>query len=174
MFIYLAGNIWKEEDKNIILKKLSPEPIQFLHSDVCFSTFGRDLLSVHCSDALLVNAKETNDLAVGAEMMWAKMHYIPLITIASKADLHQKPSALVIESLSDEIVEDVKAAAKWLNQFITGDIEEIKGPEYMYEGMRHYLTDQLPKDLPMKKLAESSEVFKERLSHSAYSSNPLF
>ncbi len=98
--IYLAGNIqkghenesliyWTENDLKKIREVLSFVKINFLNPAIRNddlsdqkSTFGRDMLQVYSSDLVLVDARERRGLGVGAEMMWAKMNNIPVVTYA--------------------------------------------------------------------------------------------
>ena len=103
--MYLAGNIeknhekeskvfWSEFDREILRDGLAPIQISFLNpalraddlSDQ-MAVFGRDMAQVFCSDLVLVDARERRGLGVGAEMMWAKMNTLPVITL-SPVDSH--------------------------------------------------------------------------------------
>lgn len=98
--IYLAGSIkkgheradesfWTDADISFLRKDLSAYEVSFLNpafrSDDLSdqrSVFGRDMTQVFCSDVVFVDARNRRGLGVGAEMMWAKFHKIPVITLA--------------------------------------------------------------------------------------------
>jgi hypothetical protein len=96
--IYLAGSIkkghensdafyWTEKDMNLIKQNLREHQVCFLNpafrtDDLTdqFSVFGRDMTQVFSSNFVFVDARDRRGLGVGAEMMWAKLHKIPVIT----------------------------------------------------------------------------------------------
>src|SRR5579872_2699636 len=97
--IYLAGSIqkghetndlyWTRSDLETIEEALSDYNVKFLNpalrSDDLSdqqSVFGRDMLQVYCSDVVFVDARDRRGIGVGAEMMWAKMNQIPVLTLA--------------------------------------------------------------------------------------------
>ena len=88
--LYLAGSIrkghesvdelfWEEEHMNLLRESFGENEVCFLNpaertddlSDQR-SVFGRDMLSVFCSDAVMVDGRGRRGLGVGAEMMWAR------------------------------------------------------------------------------------------------------
>ena len=107
--IYLAGSIkkahetndtfWSTLDISVLEKSLDEFEVSFLNpafrkddlSDPR-SVFGRDMLQVFCSDAVFVDARERRGLGVGAEMMWAKLNRIPVLTWAPKNSHYHKDS----------------------------------------------------------------------------------
>ena len=113
--IYLAGNIkknhenesqifWSEEDRKILRQKLSPTELIFLNpafrtddlSDQK-SVFGRDMMQVFCSDIILVDVRERRGLGVGAEMMWAKINKIPVVTLAPQESHYRKSKVNLLD-----------------------------------------------------------------------------
>ena len=98
LFIYLAGNIkkgkedlhdevWTEEHQRILQKNIPSIKLIFLdpasRSDDLsdqVSVFGRDMFQVFSSNIVFVDARSKRGLGVGAEMMFAKMNHIPVIT----------------------------------------------------------------------------------------------
>lgn len=100
--IYLAGSIkkgheksdesyWTEEDKIFLKKHLNHYEVSFLNpafrtDDLSHqrSVFGRDMLQVFSSNIVFVDARDRRGLGVGAEMMWAKVNAIPVVTWAPK------------------------------------------------------------------------------------------
>src|SRR5882672_8272072 len=98
--IYLAGSIkkgherseetyWTEEDMSLLKMSLAKYEVSFLNpafrtddlSDMK-SVFGRDMLQVFSSNVVFVDARDRRGLGVGAEMMFAKLNRIPVITWA--------------------------------------------------------------------------------------------
>lgn len=190
--IYLAGNIqkghekesgiyWTLEDQQCLAEAMRPHKLTFLNPAVRTddlsdqkSVFGRDMTQVFFADLLLVDARERRGLGVGAEMMWAKMNHIPLLTLAPKNTHYQKKEVTLlgvrvenwvhpfVESLSDAVINDLHEAATWIKTFLEGNVE-IKGPESISEAMLHYQQQQLPRDLPMKALIQSNAALQRRL-----------
>jgi len=183
--IYLAGNIqknhendskvfWTFEDQKTLMNCLSPCKLTFLNpatrtddlSDQK-SVFGRDMTQVFFADVILVDARERRGLGVGAEMMWAKMNRIPVLTLAPKDTHYQKKKMTLlgvdvedwvhpfVESLSDAVIDDLHEAAIWIEKFLKGKTK-VKGPEYISQAMHHYQQSQLPSDIPMKELIQSN------------------
>lgn len=185
--MYLAGNIqkghekesalyWTEEDREAIARGIDPIEVAFLNPAIRTddlsdqkSVFGRDMTQVYCSDFIFVDARERRGLGVGAEMMWAKMNRIPVLTLAGKNTHYRKEEVLLlgvkvedwvhpfVESLSDAIVEDLSEGISWMQDFLAGNIE-IKGPEFIHDAMKHYQKEQLPHDLPMQELVEKGLI----------------
>jgi hypothetical protein len=123
--IYLAGSIkkghertdesfWTDSDMVFLRKALSEYEISFLNpafrSDDLSdqrSVFGRDMTQVFCSDVVFVDARDRRGLGVGAEMMWAKFHKIPIVTLAP-VDSHYNKSKT---TLLDVAVSRIKHAS---------------------------------------------------------------
>ncbi len=190
--IYLAGSIkkgheradesyWTDEDMVFLKNNLVEYEISFLNpafrSDNLSdqrSTFGRDMIQVYSSDVVFVDARDRRGLGVGAEMMWAKIHKIPIITLAPKDSHYNKTEAILlgipvknwihpfVESLSDAIVENLYEGADWIRRFI--DNFEAKGIEYIESAMQYYRDTQLPKDVPMKMLLEKNNKLHKRIT----------
>lgn len=98
--IYLAGTIkkghvvsdllcWTDEHMAQIQENLKDFDVSFLNPALRtddlgdqFSVFGRDMLQVFTSHVVFVDARDRRGLGVGAEMMWAKMNGIPVVTWA--------------------------------------------------------------------------------------------
>jgi hypothetical protein len=188
--IYLAGSIqkgheqnssfWSETDLNVIRKNLSDYEVIFLNpasrSDDLSdqkSVFGRDMLQVYCSDLVFVDARDRRGLGVGAEMMWAKINQIPIITLAPlDTHYHKKETTLLgitvedwihpfVESLSDVVVENLFLGCEWIktNKLTRG---ACKDNNYIIEAMQHYQACQFANDEPMKSLFKCSAIFQER------------
>ncbi len=183
--IYLAGNIqkghekeseifWTHDDQVFLAQAVHPCKLTFLNPAMRTddlsdqkSVFERDMTQVYFADIILVDARERRGLGVGAEMMWAKMNRIPVLTLAPKNTHYQKQEVKLlgvrvqnwvhpfVESLSDVVINDLLDAATWLKQFIRGEVQ-VKGPEFITDAMRHYQKSQLPNDVAMKELIEGN------------------
>jgi len=190
--IYLAGNIkkehekesavfWTQKDQDILRKGLAPNDISFLNPATRMddlsdqkSVFGRDMLQVYCANVVFVDVRERRGLGVGAEMMWAKMNHLPVLSLAPKNSHYRKKEVTLLDkrvenwvhpfvySLSDAIVQDLEEAITWLIAFLLGDIE-IKGPQSINDAMRYYKEMQLKNDSPMSELIEKNQFFKKRI-----------
>ncbi|MBX7067417.1 MAG: hypothetical protein K1X28_09315 [Parachlamydiales bacterium] len=114
--IYLAGTIkkghedahashWTDEDMDLIRTALNRFEVVFLNpafrsddlSDQ-HSVFGRDMLQVFSSHVVFVDARERRGLGVGAEMMWAKLNQIPVVTWAPRDSHYHKSDAIILGS----------------------------------------------------------------------------
>src|SRR5262245_39027064 len=106
--IYLAGSIkkgheksdetyWTDEDMSLIRANLGKFDVSFLNpafrtddlSD-SRSVFGRDMLQVFSSHIVFVDARDRRGLGVGAEMMWAKVNKIPVVTWSPRNSHYRK------------------------------------------------------------------------------------
>lgn len=191
--VYLAGKIqkaheapnetyWTEQDQAIIRQALSPRDVHFLNPAIRSddledqkSVFGRDMAQVFAADAVFVDARDRRGLGVGAEMMWAKVNKIPVVTLAPlETHYHKEETVLLgvpvkswihpfVEGLSDAVVESLEEGARWLAATMDSPNPEIKGPEWMHEAMHYYRETQFTKDEPMQHLAQSSAVIGRRL-----------
>lgn len=189
--MYLAGKIqkghedpkefyWHLDDLETLKKYLHPIVPTFLNpaerSDDLSdqkSVFGRDMLQVFSSDLVLVDARARRGLGVGAEMMWAKMNRMPVISWAPKdTHYHHTNTTLLgasvenwihpfVESLSDRLVENLEEAAEALRAVVSQELA-IKGPECIHQAMEHYKKSNLGIDLPMQELLEECSSVKKR------------
>ncbi|MCI0382639.1 MAG: hypothetical protein L0207_06290 [Chlamydiae bacterium] len=194
--IYLAGNIqkghekeslifWTEEDREIIRRGLTPVVVSFLNPALRTdnlsdqkSVFGRDMMQVFSSDVVFVDARERRGVGVGAEMMWAKMNRIPVLTLSPQNSHYRKNEMTLlgikvknwfhpfVELLSDAIVNDLEEGVMWLKDLLLGKIE-IKGPESIHAAMDYYQKTQLSNDKPMRELIEKNPSLKKKLLKSA-------
>lgn len=200
--IYLAGNIlkghekessvfWTKEDQEIIRSGLDPTEVSFLNpamrgddlSDQK-SVFGRDMTQVYCANVVFVDARERRGLGVGAEMMWAKMHSIPILTLAPENSHYCKKEVNLlgktvknwihpfILALSDVLVKNLEEGIAGLKHLLSGEME-IKGPESIEEAMHCYQEKQLSNDIPMQELLEKNQKLKERM-HGSRTTNFIF
>lgn len=191
--IYLAGSIkkghekagetfWTDEDMLLLKKNLSEFEISFLNpafrSDNLSdqrSVFGRDMTQVFCSDIVFVDARDKRGLGVGAEMMWAKFHKIPVITLAPKDSHYNKSKTTLlgiavqdwvhpfVESLSDIVVENLTEGAIWVRKFMSASAPNAKDIEYIRSAMQYYRDSQLPHDEPMKALLIANQELNKRV-----------
>lgn len=181
--IYLAGSIqkghenskesfWTDEDIDLLKEQLNEYEVAFLNpafrsDDLTdqHSVFGRDMLQVFCSNVVFVDGRDRRGLGVGAEMMWAKVNQIPVITWAPKNSHYRKSQTTIlgvpvhnfvhpfVESLSDKVVENLIEGAEWVRKLIsTPSPLAIKGVEHINSAIKHYKTTQLHKDAPMQQL----------------------
>lgn len=191
--IYLAGSIKKEHEKAdesfwtdadmLSLRKTLPEfEVSFLNpafrSDDLSdqrSVFGRDMTQVFCSDVVFVDARDRRGLGVGAEMMWAKFHKIPIVTLAPLDSHYNKTKTTLldvnvenwvhpfVESLSDAIVENLADGAIWVRKFVSASAPKVKDVEWIRSAMEHYRDSQLPYDEPMKVLITANQKLHNRI-----------
>lgn len=188
--IYLAGSIkkghetdpfyWTDADLAVIKDNLNKFEISFLNpafrtddlSDQ-FSVFGRDMLQVCSSNVVFVDARDRRGLGVGAEMMWAKMHKIPVITLAPRNTHYRRDLTTIlgvsvpnfvhpfVEALSDKIVDNLIEGSEWIATMLSHP-KEIKDIKYIEAAMQHYRDTQLFQDKPMRELLNSSTELLER------------
>jgi len=186
--IYLAGSIQKDHEKNDtfwssehmdrLRSLLNPIELSFLNpafrtddlSD-SYSIFGRDMLQVFSSDLIFVDARDRRGLGVGAEMMWAKLNSLPVLTWSPENTHYNKKKATLlgvavehyvhpfVASLSDKIVSTLEEAAEWLKGF---PYKEVKGREHIEKAMEYYKLTQLQHDTPMLELLRNNEGLKDR------------
>lgn len=134
------------------------------------SVFGRDMTQVFCSHVVFVDARDRRGLGVGAEMMWAKMNKIPVVTWAPKDSHYNKTKAIILGvdvdqfihpfvlGLSDKVVEDLAEGALWIEKVLSDPSIEIKGIEHIQAAMKYYQENQLPIDLPMREILNHDEL----------------
>lgn len=191
--IYLAGSIkkgheradesfWTDADMLFLKKDLSEYEVSFLNpafrSDDLSdqrSVFGRDMTQVFCSDVVFVDARDRRGLGVGAEMMWAKFHKIPIVTLAPIDSHYNKSKTTLlgvavenwvhpfVESLSDAIVENLADGAVWVRKFASVSRPKVKDVEWIRLAMEHYRDSQLPHDEPMKTLISANQKLHRRI-----------
>ncbi len=192
--IYLAGRIkkeherndetfWSDEDLELLRSHLTNYDVSFLNpafrSDDLSdqrSVFGRDMLQVFCSNFVFADVRERRGLGVGAEMMWAKMHRIPVIAWAPRDSHYNKSQTQLlgvsvqnwvhpfVESLSDKIVENISQGAEWIHQVMTNPSIAIKDKGSVEAAMHYYQEKQLHKDLPMQELIAASPHLTDRIN----------
>jgi len=191
--IYLAGKIqkahegtnecyWTEENLESLKSYLAEFEITFLNPAIRTddlsdqrSVFGRDILQVTCSDIVFADIRDRRGIGVGAEMMWAKIHKIPLITWAPRDSHYYKSQTTLLGvpvkdwihpfvfALSDYMAETLKDASEFIYKVITDSSTPIKGIDYIESAMRYYKGAQLQLDEPMKNLLASHEDLASRI-----------
>lgn len=194
--IYLAGTIkkghevsdllcWTDEHMTQIQEGLKDFNVSFLNPALRtddlgdqFSVFGRDMLQVFTSHIVFVDARDRRGLGVGAEMMWAKMNGIPVVTWAPRNSHYCKDQAVILGScvtgfihpfvaaLSDNIAENLVEGAQWIAEMMSNPSTPVKGVEYIRSAMQYYRDTQLDQDRPMQDLLEVSEALKRRMNRS--------
>lgn len=191
--IYLAGSIkkgheksdefyWTDEEMSLLRRALCDYELSFLNpafrtddlSD-SKSVFGRDMVQVFSSHFVFVDARDRRGLGVGAEMMWAKFHRIPLITWAPRNTHYRKDQTTLlgkpveqyvhpfVEGLSDKIVDCLEEGAEWICEVMSHSVK-IKGIEEIGEAMQYYKDEQLHRDLPMIEMIASNKELEERMN----------
>lgn len=191
--IYLAGKIqknhesanefyWSKDDLLSIRRKLVPYNVNFLNPaertddlSVQKSVFGRDMLQVLSADFVFVDARDRRGLGVGAEMMWAKVNKIPLISLAPlNTHYHHEQASLLgisingwihpfVENLSDFLAETITAGADWIKDHIVNPVK-IKDLHDIKEAMIFYKNTQFDRDLPMQKIAKEDHEVRQRIN----------
>jgi hypothetical protein len=191
--IYLAGTIkkdhedpnetyWTEADLALLKGQLSDYEVSFLNPALRTddlsdqrSVFGRDMVQVYCSDVVFVDARDRRGLGVGAEMMWAKVNHIPVVTWAPLDSHYNKSHTSLldvevkdwvhpfVEGLSDKIVSDLIEGAAWIRSTISNPSQAIKHIGFIEEAMEYYKASQFHHDRPMQQLLASGSHLKQRL-----------
>ena len=193
-FIYLAGNIrkgkeddkediWTEKEMQYIQQLLPQLEIHFLNphernddlSDQK-SVFGRDLFQVFSSDLVLVDARGKRGLGVGSEMMFAKMHSIPVAAWVPKPSHYQRENLHMmgqlipkwvhpfVENLSDFIGPSLEEICRWIGEDVTRSNIEVKGPECTTSAITYYLETQLERDRGVHEIVQANRShFDEKL-----------
>jgi hypothetical protein len=189
--VYLCGSIkkgdddkrssfWSEEDVSELARATRPRQLIVLNpgdrqddlSDVR-ATFGRDLLQVFTADAIIVDARDKRGVGVGAEMLFARTHRIPVVTVAPRNSHYHRTDVTImgqfvaewlhpfISELSDTVVESVYAAGIAAASF---DNDSAHGPEKLREAMLHYLNTQSQREPEMISLLTQTDGLPERAS----------
>ncbi len=159
--IYLAGSIkkghenpqesfWTESDIALIQNSFQKREVIFLNPAFRmdnladqYSVFGRDMTQVFCSHVVFVDARDRRGLGVGAEMMWAKMNKIPVVTWAPKDTHYNKTKTTIlgvevndfihpfVYGLSDKIIDRLEEGALWIEKMLSDPSIEIKGLKHI-------------------------------------------
>ncbi|MGL4540058.1 MAG: hypothetical protein ACRCU0_03685 [Candidatus Rhabdochlamydia sp.] len=166
--IYLAGKIPKEDEIpcdalhwtkchmdhlrsnlsefDVVLLNPAFKDCDLTNQDTVFS---RDMHYVFSSDIIFVDARGPRGLGVGAEMMWAKVNGIPVISWAPK-DTHYNTSSTsgfihpFVNGLSDKIAENIEEGTEWIKQFLKGPHPvKIKNSDNIHSIMEYYKKNQL-------------------------------
>lgn len=175
IIIYLAGKIpngdetpsdalhWTKQHMDRLRSNLSQFDVVLLNPAFkdCDLTnqdtvFGRDMHYVFSSDIIFVDARGSRGLGVGAEMMWAKVNGIPVVSWAPKDTYYNTSSAIVlgtyvsdfihpfVNGLSDKVAENIEEGAEWIKQFIKDpNSVKIKNSDSIHSIMGYYKANQL-------------------------------
>jgi hypothetical protein len=184
--IYLAGSAQQKGHENngsfltlsdlkMIEQMLQGYNVKFLNPSLYSeylldqqAVFGRDMLQVYCSDVVFVDARTQCSLSIGAEMMWAKMNQIPVLTLTAKeAGLGTKLGNRMhpfVESLSDKVVESLEEGASWIKDQLAFPTAYAKDVDTIIEAMQHYQACQFDGDTLMQKIINNNESLKERFN----------
>ncbi len=139
------------------------------------SVFGRDMTMVYSADAVLVDVREKRGIGVGAEMMWAKVHRIPVISWAPKESHYNKTATSIlgvqinnfihpfVESLSDYVAVSLADAIQFLKNVVTDPTFTPRGIEYVTASMEYYLTKNGHQDIPMQQILQSNPIVREKI-----------
>lgn len=201
MKIYLSGSIkksndygttdhWTEEDKAKISQALDPVSVQFLDPNIrtdsladSFATFGRDMLQVFASDLVLVDARDKRGIGVGAEMAFAKMRKIPVISLTPPESYYKRTNVVILDqeldtwvhpfvfSLSDFLAATIEEAGVWIKSMLLTNKATIRGPECFNAGISHYLDTQLKNESAMHHLILQEQQLLEKLNRLIQKSN---
>lgn len=191
--IYLSGSIkksghygesdyWNDEDKAAICHNLAPFEVIFLDPNIRtqnlsdpFATFGRDLFQVFASDFVFVDARNKRGLGVGAEMAFAKMRSIPVITLAPPNSHYVRNDCIILDqtletwmhpfvsSLSDFVAPSIDDACRWIQTELLTDKAYLRGPECYDEAIAHYVNTQLEGEKEMHELVQSDKALQAKL-----------
>lgn len=174
IIIYLAGKIpngdeipsnalhWTKQHMDHLRSNLSEFDVVLLNPAFkdCDLTdqdtvFGRDMHYVFSSDVIFVDARGPRGLGVGAEMMWAKVNGIPVISWAPKDTHYNTSSTVVLEThvsdfihpfvngLSDKVAESIEEGAEWIKQFVKNPNSiKIKNSDSIHSIMEYYKANQ--------------------------------
>lgn len=188
LHIYLSGSIkkgksdesrksyWTESDIKILqdilttryeLTMMNPAVRSDDLSDAK-STFGRDLLQVHISDIVLVDARDKKGIGIGSEMTYAKTIGIPVLTIVPPESQYNRTNFEYlgqrinnwihpfIYGLSDYLFDSIEDAANFIlnNDF---PLKNIKNRSYFMEAIKYYIDTQLDKDYGMKRIVDEDK-----------------
>lgn len=180
--IYLAGSIkkghenpqesfWTQEEITCLRNSFREYEAVFLNPAFRMdnltdqhSVFGRDMTQVFCSHVVFIDARSRRGLGVGAEMMWAKINTIPVVSWAPKDSHYNKTRTTVLETevenfihpfiqgLSDKVVTTLEEGALWIENILSNPSISIKGIKHIRNSMEYYQETQLPSDLPMQEI----------------------
>lgn len=192
--IYLAGNIrkgsadqteqaWDQSEKQALKEALGSLNVIFLdpssRSDDLSdqeSVFGRDMLQVFSSDLILVDARGKRGLGVGAEMMFAKLQGIPVVSWVPR-ESHYHRSKLegflgqdvedwvhpFIFNLSDYVAHSIEEAAAWIcEEYNIERKDPYESEGEILDAMQYYYYNQFPRDREMQAVAKEHLDLKER------------
>ena len=166
--IYLSGNIrkgkeeehdlvWSDVERHYLHEALAPIIPVFLspahrQDDLSdqVSVFGRDLWQISSSQLVLVDARGKRGIGVGAEMMFAKMNRIAVVSwLPENSHYHRSSLQLLgqevtnyihpfVLNLSDYLAPTLEQAALWIKEYLEPGKVAIKGPECTQQAIDHF------------------------------------
>jgi len=174
IIIYIAGSVQKpflsEEKNNLFMdafikskihKKLNSldviilDPNESITLGNGLARFGKDILQVASSNFLIIDLREKRGLGVGAEMMYAKLNQIPIISVCPDISPYKKDlteGALektwihpFVEALSDSVVSSFDKAAQWIIDYINNP-SHIKSEEEIKQYIELYKNEYIKND----------------------------
>lgn len=138
--VYLSGNIskgsadpvdtsWTTEDERRIREGVTSCEVETLnpaHAPVSrgdpVANFGCDIYMVQSSDAVLVDATGKRGLGVGAEMMFARMRQIPVISVCPAESAYRQH---FVQGFVDQDIHDwTHPFVHQLSSFIADDLKQ--------------------------------------------------
>jgi hypothetical protein len=161
LFLYLSGSIkkgnedgrtandfWTDEEEHRIIegiaglkvKTLNPAKSNIKRADY-YGNFGCDLYLVAISDIILVDARTKKGIGVGAEMLFAQIKGIRVITICPPNSNYRR------DFIANVFGEDLE---NWIHPFVYGlsdhIVDDIDGA---IELINHLIENGLPKKEPL-------------------------
>ena len=177
--IYLAGNIekinhkienstWREGFKEKLRESLTGVDLKFLDPSVrrddtkhTYSIFAQDVFFVANCSFVVVYGSKKQGIGTGIEMLTAKMHGVPVISVVPKNSYYRCPDKASMErlsekdvenwvhpfmlNLSDVIVENLDQAAEWIKEHLN-EKKKIKDHSVINKAIEYYKKNHYDKD----------------------------
>lgn len=186
--IYLAGNVrkhkskeheddkWREIFKKKLKAKLKDIDIRFLDPTIVpdgikdsYSLFTKDVFFVANCNFVVVEASSKTGIGTGIEMLTAKMHGVPVISVIPKNSYYRKTAKSFMKrlsekeleswihpfmlTLSDFIAQDLDEAARWISEHLN-ERKKIKDSSVINEAIAYYRKHHYHKDQQAKNAFE--------------------
>ena len=139
------------------------------------SVFGRDLLQVYISDLVLVDARDRKGIGIGAEMLFANMCGIPVVSVSPQNSQYRKENLEYIGQfisnwihpfiggLSDHVADSVYDAAIFIRDNYPFNEGFTKNKDDFLSMMQYYIATQLERDVEMYNLAVQDHELMDRI-----------